>query len=155
MLKKRHRISFLSVATATALKTEKLKIFPQIQLQTRILLETKRSPCVGNCKNLHSWWHSWADCEREIFLMKYLNLFVLYFLKYFKANKNKKYKLFNFFCKICYFCENAWLQFSYYLLFSQQKYKEMIYTPWVKKQDTKPLPITSPNINRFSNFLHC
>ena len=25
-------------------------------------------------------------------------------------------------------------------------------TLWVKKQDTKLLPITSPNINRFSNF---
>ena len=27
------------------------------------------------------------------------------------------------------------------------------YTLWVKKQDTKLLPITSPNINRFSDFL--
>ena len=27
-------------------------------------------------------------------------------------------------------------------------------TPRVKKQDTKLLPITSPNINRFSKFLH-
>jgi len=29
------------------------------------------------------------------------------------------------------------------------------YTLWVKKQDTKYLPITSPNVNRFSKFFHC
>jgi len=27
-------------------------------------------------------------------------------------------------------------------------------TAWVKKQDTKLLPITSPNVNRFSKFFH-
>jgi len=27
-------------------------------------------------------------------------------------------------------------------------------TPWVKKQDTKLLPITSPNVNRFSKCCH-
>jgi len=35
-------------------KNRKAENISQIQLQTRILLETKRSPCVGNCKNLHS-----------------------------------------------------------------------------------------------------
>ena len=28
-------------------------------------------------------------------------------------------------------------------------------TLWVKKQDTKLLPITSPNVNRISQFFHC
>jgi len=31
----------------------------------------------------------------------------------------------------------------------------LITTPSVKKQDTKLLPISSPNIDRFSNFFHC
>ena len=31
----------------------------------------------------------------------------------------------------------------------------LIHTLWAKKQDTKLLPITSPNINRFSKFFHC
>ena len=30
-----------------------------------------------------------------------------------------------------------------------------IYTVSQKKQDTKLLPITSPNVNRFSKFFHC
>jgi len=35
-------------------------------------------------------------------------------------------------------------------------YVDYLYsTPWVKKQDTKHLPITFPNVNRFSKFFHC
>jgi len=30
-----------------------------------------------------------------------------------------------------------------------------IYTVSQKKQDSKLLPITSPNVNRFSKFFHC
>ena len=30
-----------------------------------------------------------------------------------------------------------------------------VYTVSQKKQDTKLLPITSPNINRFSKYFHC
>jgi len=36
------------------------------------------------------------------------------------------------------------------------RHKNCNTTPWVKKkQDNKLLPITSPNINRFSKFFHC
>jgi len=42
--------------------------------------------------------------------------------------------------------------FSSYLR-SMRSYRGLIDTPWVnKKQDTKLLPITSPNVNRFSKF---
>jgi len=33
--------------------------------------------------------------------------------------------------------------------------KHGVFTPWVKKQDTKHLSISWPNIDRFSNFFHC
>ena len=41
---------------------------------------------------------------------------------------------------------------KHWLLQQRETEASFVYTLWVKKQDTKLLPITSPNINRFSNF---